>query len=101
MSRPQPEVIMSFQDSGFYSQQALISALQAVSTGHAEWKARPKPVQVGADLKLTKEDVELVMSELDYSKAQAEKALRENGGDVQTVFDEYVKPAKLKEGHRY
>ncbi|KZT54427.1 hypothetical protein CALCODRAFT_510756 [Calocera cornea HHB12733] len=96
-----PEVIMSFQDGGFYSQQALIAALSAINTTHAEWKARPKPAVVGAELKLAKEDVELVMSELDYTKPQAERALRENGGDVQKVFDEYVKPAKPREEHRY
>ncbi|EJU00738.1 hypothetical protein DACRYDRAFT_108800 [Dacryopinax primogenitus] len=101
MSRPQPEVIMSFQDGGFYSQQALVAGLTAVEKSYAEWKARPKPVQPGADIKLVKEDVELVMSELDYTKAQAEKALREHGGSVEKVFEEYVKPAKMKEPHRY
>jgi len=92
---------MSFQDGAFYSQQALVSAMSAVSTLHTEWKARPKPAVVGAELKLAKEDVELVMHELDYTKAQAERALREQGGSVDKVFEEYVKPAKKREEHRY
>jgi hypothetical protein len=41
------------------------------------------------------------MHELDYTKPQAEKALRENEGSVEKVFEEYVKPAKPREQHRY
>jgi len=102
MSRPQPEVIMSFQDGGFYSQQALLAAVAAVTAAHTAHKAeKPRVRGVGEELKLRKEDVELVMYECDYSKGQAEKALREHEGSVERFFDEYVKPVRPKEGRKY
>ncbi|KAF9916110.1 hypothetical protein BX616_004575 [Lobosporangium transversale] len=39
---------------------------------------------------LSKEDVELVMTEMELSKAMAEKYLKENGGDVTRTLEALI-----------
>jgi len=55
----------------------------------------------GDDIKLKKEDVELIMDEFDIPKAQAEKALRENGGDLERTIWKLVEPVKPQEPRNY
>jgi NACalpha-BTF3-like transcription factor len=59
---------------------AALAELQAVeSSQRAEKQQREKEL---AAVKVNKDDIEVLVKELDMDKKKAERALRENGGDL-------------------
>ncbi|KAH6918241.1 hypothetical protein BKA70DRAFT_1246631 [Coprinopsis sp. MPI-PUGE-AT-0042] len=52
-------------------------------------KAAKNPAAAG----LSKDDIEVLVSELDINKAQAEKVLLENGSDIRKALDSLIYPS--------
>ncbi|KAJ3725131.1 hypothetical protein C8R42DRAFT_718623 [Lentinula raphanica] len=74
--RPEPEVIMNFNDGYSYTKAKFDAACFAILENG--------PVKAAKDTKPApkKEDVDLIVNEFEISRAQAEKALTENDRDV-------------------
>ncbi|KZV61698.1 hypothetical protein PENSPDRAFT_592488 [Peniophora sp. CONT] len=79
--RPEAEVIVNFGDGHAYSKAKLESALTTVL---GDSKSQPKAIKHASQLK--KEDIELIVSELEIPRSQAERALANADGDVQLAL---------------
>ncbi|KAI0034057.1 hypothetical protein K488DRAFT_84392 [Vararia minispora EC-137] len=79
---PEAEVIVGFADGLSYSKAKLEEALRIVLDRPAAAKAKASAFK--------KEDVDLLVNELDISRGQAEKALAEHDGDVQKALHSLV-----------
>ncbi|KZT27312.1 hypothetical protein NEOLEDRAFT_1176743 [Neolentinus lepideus HHB14362 ss-1] len=87
MARPEPEVIVNYQDGYAYSKGKMEEAFRS---GLFE-----KPAQKSKDtLKVAskKEDIDLIMNEFEIPRVQAEKALAENGGDLMKTIKALLSP---------
>jgi NACalpha-BTF3-like transcription factor len=81
-----PEVIVNFSDGFAYSKGKMDEVLRS---GLLD-KQPTKPVK---EITLAKrEDVDLIVHELEISRAQAEKALIENGGDIVQTLRALITP---------
>ncbi|EKM82319.1 hypothetical protein AGABI1DRAFT_124801 [Agaricus bisporus var. burnettii JB137-S8] len=87
--RPEPEVIMNFVD-GFNYVKARVE--DAYRPGGILEKAPPKVPRDPALSTLKREDVDLVVHEFEIPRAQAEKALLQNGGDVGRTIRALITP---------
>ncbi|KAK7693911.1 hypothetical protein QCA50_003485 [Cerrena zonata] len=84
--RPEPEVIIEFADGMSYNK---IKLEEAYRTGgilekpikHVSKETRPV---------LKKDDIDLIVHELDVSRAQAEKALIENAGNIKRALEKLI-----------
>ncbi|KAJ7578497.1 hypothetical protein C8J56DRAFT_349884 [Mycena floridula] len=86
--RPEPEVIMNYNDGFAYSKGKMDAAL---ASGVLEKPVKPtKEITAGPPLK--KEDIDFIVQEFEISRAQAEKALHENGGDLNKTLKALVTP---------
>ncbi|KAG8853886.1 hypothetical protein FRB96_007895 [Tulasnella sp. 330] len=78
--RPEPEVIVQFQDGGhYYSKGRLEKALLSVIS------EAPKPSQKEV-FKCKKEDVDVIVNEFEIPRAKAEKVLTKHDGDLQKTL---------------
>jgi len=84
--RPEPEVIASFADGLSYSKNKLEETFRS---GILERPAKPTT----KDPVPKKEDVDLIVSELEIPRLRAEKALIENEGDVTKALQALVTPS--------
>jgi len=80
---PEPEVIVNFADGLSYSKAKLEEAMLAILD-----KTPVRPPKAAAAYK--KEDVDLIVNELEIPRARAEKALSENDNDVQKALRSLV-----------
>ncbi|KAF5344167.1 hypothetical protein D9756_011406 [Leucocoprinus leucothites] len=87
--RPEPEVIMNFADGLSYVKARVEDAYRA---GGILEKQPPKPPRDPRLAALKREDVDLVVHEFEITRAQAEKALLENGGDVGRTIRALITP---------
>ncbi|KAF9450246.1 hypothetical protein P691DRAFT_665707 [Macrolepiota fuliginosa MF-IS2] len=87
--RPEPEVIMNFVD-GFSYVKARVE--EAYKPGGILEKAPPKPTRDPALAALKREDIDLIVHEFEITRAQAEKALLENGGNVTKTIRALITP---------
>ncbi|VDB82645.1 unnamed protein product [Peniophora sp. CBMAI 1063] len=78
--RPEAEVIVNFGDGHAYSKAKLESALTSVLGDTKQTK------QIKHANQLKKEDIELIVSELEIPRTQAERALSLANGDVQLAL---------------
>jgi NACalpha-BTF3-like transcription factor len=68
------------------------AALQSLSTQSKQLtKEEEERRKALASVKVSAEDVELIVSEFEVSKAVADRVLRENGGDVVVALRAFVK----------
>ncbi|KAG9014049.1 hypothetical protein FRB94_000247 [Tulasnella sp. JGI-2019a] len=78
--RPEPEVIVQFQDGGhYYSKGRLEKALVAVIS------EAPKPSHKEV-YKCKKEDVDTIVNEFEIPRVKAEKLLTKHDGDLQKAL---------------
>lgn len=87
MARPEPEVIVNYQDGYAYSKGKMEEAFRS---GLFE-----KPAQKSKDtpkVACKKEDIDLITNEFEIPRAQAEKALAENGGDLMKTIKALLSP---------
>ncbi|EPQ57874.1 hypothetical protein GLOTRDRAFT_98692 [Gloeophyllum trabeum ATCC 11539] len=87
IGRPEPEVIVNYADGYAYSKGKMEEAFRS---GLFE-----KPASKSKDTAKVvhkKEDVDLIVNEFEITKAQAEKALVENGGDLAKTLKALVTP---------
>ncbi|KAJ3478110.1 hypothetical protein NLI96_g9995 [Meripilus lineatus] len=84
--RADPEVIVNFADGLSYSKTKLEEAYR---NGLLEKPVKP-PKVTGVPAK--KDDVELIVQELEIPKARAEKALVEHHGDVAKALEALILP---------
>ncbi|KAI0288211.1 hypothetical protein BC826DRAFT_916132 [Russula brevipes] len=82
---PEPEVIVNYADGFAYSKSKFDEGLRVII---AEKPAKPAKTQSG----LKKEDIDLIVSELEMPRAQAEKALLENDGDITKTLQALITP---------
>ncbi|KAK7467610.1 hypothetical protein VKT23_004663 [Stygiomarasmius scandens] len=75
--RPEPEVIMNFNDGFSYSKGKLDAAYLSIIE-----KPPPKQPVSKEAATLKKEDVDLIVNEFEIPRAEAEKALLENEKDL-------------------
>ncbi|RDB22257.1 hypothetical protein Hypma_010664 [Hypsizygus marmoreus] len=87
--RPEPEVIMNFADGFSYSKGKMDEAFRAGGILEKSPTKTPKDPAVTA---LKREDVDLIVHEFEIPRAHAEKALVENGGDVEKTLVALVIP---------
>ncbi|CAL1705460.1 unnamed protein product [Somion occarium] len=82
--RPEAEVIVNFADGMSYNKGKLEEAYR--SGGILE-----KPVKHSKEAHSAKrEDIDLIVHELDLTRAQAEKVLAESGGDVRKALEKLI-----------
>ncbi|KAI0053931.1 hypothetical protein FA95DRAFT_1600447 [Auriscalpium vulgare] len=80
---PEPEVIVNYADGYAYSKGKMEEAFRILFD-----KPPVKPPKaIGAN---KREDVDLIVSELDIPRAQAEKVLTEHGGDLEKALQGLV-----------
>jgi len=82
-SNGQPEVIVNFADGFAYSKQKMEEAFRFLE------KLTPTKPLVGGksdSSPVKKEDVDLIVHEFEIPRAQAEKVLAENGGDLEKAL---------------
>jgi len=82
---PEPEVVVNYADGYAYSKSKFEEGLRII---FADKPA--KPVKTSSNVK--KADVDLIVSELEIPRAQAEKALLDNGGDVVKALQALITP---------
>ncbi|KAI0277722.1 hypothetical protein BGY98DRAFT_978402 [Russula aff. rugulosa BPL654] len=82
---PEPEVIVNYADGYAYSKSKFEEGLRVVL---ADKPAKPAKTHSG----LKKEDIDLIVSELEIPRAQAEKALLENDGDITKTLQALITP---------
>ncbi|KAG5636283.1 hypothetical protein H0H81_008538 [Sphagnurus paluster] len=82
--RPEPEVIMNFADGFSYSKGKMEEAFRP--GGLLEKAAPAKAAKDPAVAALKRDDIDLVVHEFEIPRAQAEKALVENGGDLEKTL---------------
>ncbi|KAI0256594.1 hypothetical protein BJV78DRAFT_1278277 [Lactifluus subvellereus] len=82
---PEPEVIVNYSDGCAYSKSKFEEGLRII---FADKPA--KPAKTHSNIK--KEDVDLIVSELEIPRAQAEKALLDNGGDLVKTLKALITP---------
>ncbi|KXN80966.1 hypothetical protein AN958_06529 [Leucoagaricus sp. SymC.cos] len=87
--RPEPEVIMNFVDGFSYVKAYVEDAYRA---GGILEKPPAKAARDPALASLKREDIDLVVHEFEITRAQAEKALVENGGDVGRTIRALITP---------
>nr|GAT51300.1 predicted protein [Mycena chlorophos] len=84
--RPEPEVIVNFNDGFSYSKQAMAEAFRTiVDRPAAVIHAHPPLTKAQKEL-VKKDDVDLLVSEFEIPKAQAERVLVEHKGNVQEAL---------------
>ncbi|KAG8937294.1 hypothetical protein FRC03_002735 [Tulasnella sp. 419] len=85
--RPEAEVIHSFQDGLSYSKARMDEALLS---GILE---RPTPAHTAKDtVKPKKDDIDVIVSEMELSRTQAEKLLVQHGGDLNKALRALIFP---------
>ncbi|TDL24913.1 hypothetical protein BD410DRAFT_785646 [Rickenella mellea] len=84
--RPEPEVIVNFSDGYSYSK----GKMEEVFRSGIFDKPPAKPHKETYAAK--KEDVEVIVSELDITRLEAERALAKNNGDVQKALLALITP---------
>ncbi|KAM6489769.1 hypothetical protein JOM56_014792 [Amanita muscaria] len=87
--RPEPEVIVNFADGLSYSKGKLEEAFRP---GGILEKPPPKPQKEALPSFVKKEDVELIISEFEIPKQQAERLLVEHQGDVGKALRAFLTP---------
>ncbi|KAG5644242.1 hypothetical protein DXG03_008837 [Asterophora parasitica] len=91
--RPEAEVIMNFNDGFSYSKGKMEEAFRPGGILEKVPQAvGAKPVKDAAVAALKKDDIDLVVREFEIPRAQAEKALVENGGDLVKTLSALIKP---------
>ncbi|KAI0080496.1 hypothetical protein K474DRAFT_1589499 [Panus rudis PR-1116 ss-1] len=83
--RPESEVIVNFVDGQAYNKTKLEEIYRS---GFLEKPVKSKD-QAAASVKA---DVDLIVHELDISRAEAEKTLIEYGGDVRKALEKLIAP---------
>ncbi|KAF9053216.1 hypothetical protein BJ165DRAFT_848856 [Panaeolus papilionaceus] len=84
--RPEAEVIVNYADGLAYSKYKMEEAFRSggfLDKPTAKAPVKPKDPSIAA---LKREDVDLIVSEFEIPRAQAEKVLSENGGSVQEAL---------------
>ncbi|PAV23793.1 hypothetical protein PNOK_0086100 [Pyrrhoderma noxium] len=84
--RPEPEVIVNFVDGLSYSKGKLEAALLA---GGIFENSAPKSKETH---NVKKEDVELIIRELEIPRIQAERALSNNNGNLEQALATLITP---------
>ncbi|KAF9532864.1 hypothetical protein CPB83DRAFT_846499 [Crepidotus variabilis] len=88
--RPEAEVIVNYADGLAYSKHKMEEAFQADGFLGKPWS---KPPAVKSSLAaVKKEDIDVVVQEFEIPRAQAEKVLAENGGDLRKALASLVAP---------
>ncbi|KAG9226524.1 hypothetical protein CCMSSC00406_0005809 [Pleurotus cornucopiae] len=87
--RPEPEVIMNYADGFAYSKGKMEEAFRP---GGILEKPPTKPAKDPNAPPIKREDIDLIVHELGITRAQAEKALAENGGDVSKALLYLITP---------
>ncbi|KAJ3570231.1 hypothetical protein NP233_g4549 [Leucocoprinus birnbaumii] len=87
--RPEPEVIMNFVDGYSYVKARLEDAYRAGGILEKPPAKAPRDPSLAS---LKREDVDLVVHEFEITRAQAEKALLENGGDLGRTIRALITP---------
>ncbi|EAU88693.1 hypothetical protein CC1G_01066 [Coprinopsis cinerea okayama7 len=87
---PEAEVIVNYADGFAYSKNKLEDAFRP--GGFLENPPAKTPRDPGL-ASLSKADVEVIVHEFDIPKAQAERVLLENGGDLKKALDSLIYPA--------
>ncbi|KAH9966566.1 hypothetical protein BC827DRAFT_1176898 [Russula dissimulans] len=82
---PEPEVIVNYADGYAYSKAKFEDGLRII---FADKPAKPAKTPSG----FKKEDIDLIVSELEIPRAQAEKALSENNGDIVKTLQALITP---------
>ncbi|KAH8106941.1 hypothetical protein BXZ70DRAFT_1003832 [Cristinia sonorae] len=85
--RPEPEVIVNFADGYAYSKGKLEEAFRNGILDKPPVK--PPKDSVGP---VKREDVDLIVHELEITRSQAEKALHENGGNIVKTLQYLITP---------
>jgi len=85
--RPEPEVIVNFNDGYSYSKGKLEEAFRS---GGMFDKPQTKALKDGQGLK--KEDVELIVKEMEITRAQAERALADAKGNLSEALLALITP---------
>ncbi|KAF7295630.1 hypothetical protein MIND_01103200 [Mycena indigotica] len=86
--RPEPEVIVNFGDGFAYSKQAMGEAFRAgglLDRPPAVLHAHPPLTKAQREL-IKREDVDVIVSEFEIPKAQAERVLVEHKGNLQDAL---------------
>ncbi|THV03931.1 hypothetical protein K435DRAFT_774590 [Dendrothele bispora CBS 962.96] len=83
--RPEPEVIMNFNDGFSYSKGKLDAAYLSLIE-----KSPAKQIVSKEAASLKKEDVDLIVNEFEISRTEAEKALLENEKDLAKTLKSLV-----------
>ncbi|KZT70079.1 hypothetical protein DAEQUDRAFT_689560 [Daedalea quercina L-15889] len=83
--RPEPEVIVNFADGHAYSKGKMEDAFRS---GLLD-KPITKPKETTAS---KREDVDLLVHELEITRAQAEKLLNEKNGDLRLALQAWIEP---------
>ncbi|KIP08732.1 hypothetical protein PHLGIDRAFT_68854 [Phlebiopsis gigantea 11061_1 CR5-6] len=78
--RPEPEVIVNFNDGLAYSKGKMEQAFHAGGLLEKPYKAAKDTLTV------KREDVDLIVHELEIPRSKAEKALAANNGDVEKAL---------------
>ncbi|KIY46962.1 hypothetical protein FISHEDRAFT_46276, partial [Fistulina hepatica ATCC 64428] len=87
MTRPEPEVIVSYLDGCAYNKTKMEEAFRPggflekpVPTKHAHAK----------DHTVKADDVDIIVNEFEISRAQAERVLKEHGGDIEKTIETLI-----------
>ncbi|KIY63608.1 hypothetical protein CYLTODRAFT_402941 [Cylindrobasidium torrendii FP15055 ss-10] len=80
--RPEPEVIVNFSDGFSYVK----AKLEAAYAEGGVLEKSVKPPKQAESVTLKKEDIDLIVNELELSRTQAEKALQKHRGDVSVTL---------------
>ncbi|KAH9917451.1 uncharacterized protein B0H18DRAFT_1034742 [Fomitopsis serialis] len=83
--RPEPEVIVNFADGHAYSKGKMEEAFR---NGFLD-KPATKPKESTTS---KREDVDLLVHELEITRSQAEKLLIEKNGDIKLVLQAWIEP---------
>jgi len=83
--RPEPEVIASFADGHSYSK----SKMEEIFRSGALDKLPSKPKEISH---AKREDVDLIVHELEIPRAEAERALTEANGDISKALSRLILP---------
>lgn len=83
---------MNYADGFSYSKGKMEEALRACNILD---KAPTKAVKDPAAAALKRDDIDLIVHEFEITRAQAERVLTENGGDVSKALSSLVSPSPL------